>query len=164
MDENGEFYNADMDDNVIPLGYVTTYILELLKSQEIDLGKLSLRDKISSVWNVFIATDDLKDSLNIDNLWEKKSLRKSWSEAERMRKIGNSKYAKDELLPALSSYNEALSYLPFDIKDKNKDLYPTLIANRSLVLHKLGYHTAALKDIQVNCSWNIELRTKYVLF
>ena len=146
----GEYYNPDMDDNVIPLGYITTYILELFKNQRTDISKLKMSDKINKVWNVFSATDDLKDSLDIDNLWEKTSLRKSWAESERMRKIGNSKYAKGDLVGALNSYNEALSYLPHDIKDKSKDLYPTLIANRSLVLHKLGYHAAALKDIQVD--------------
>ena len=72
--------------------------------------------------------------------------RKSFPEAERQRKIGNSKYSSGDNSGALKCYNRGLSVLPGDTKNKN--IQPLLLANRALVLYKLGYTASALRDIQ----------------
>ena len=153
-----QFYNSELDDSVIPLSYITTYILEINKTEKSNgIEKMSLEDKVRHAWSVIQAEDDLKDSLDIDKMWEKPSLRKSAAEAERERKIGNSKFASNKLQEALEHYNKALSFLPHDIKNKDKNIYPQLTANRALVLHQLGYHAAALRDIQDSVAWIILL-------
>ena len=74
---------------------------------------------------------------------------KSYPEAERQRKIGNSKYSSGDLAGALQCYNKGLSVLPHNIKDTTKNIQPLLLANRALVLHRQGYSKLALKDIQL---------------
>ena len=149
-DMSEQFYNPDLDDSVIPLSYITTYILEINKTNDsnVKLEKMSLAERIQHTWSVIQTEDDLRDSLDIDKMWERPSLRKSAAEAERERKIGNSKYATNKLEEALQHYNKALSFLPHDLKNKDKNIYPQLTANRALVLHQLGYQAAALRDIQ----------------
>ena len=50
-------------------------------------------------------------------------------------------------MEALKAYNEALSFLP-EKQKSGEPLLALLLANRSLVLHQLGQHRAALHDIK----------------
>ena len=145
-------YCPSLDESIVPLNYVATYIIELDKerSQETDrLDHLDTRGRLRRVWEILNEEEDLKDILDVGKLWEKPSLRKSWADAERLRKIGNSRYAKGLLMEALNIYNEALCFLPPSMKDPSKDIYPLIIANRSLVLYEMGSYKLALMDIKL---------------
>ena len=89
--------------------------------------------------------------------------RKSWGEAERLRKIGNTKYAKCLPLEALKAYNEALSFLPAKTKPGDT-LLALLLANRSLVLHQLGQHRAALHDMKRSLESGYPQSSAYKLY
>ena len=75
--------------------------------------------------------EDLMDIFNIDKRWDKPSWRKSWTNAKRLRKIENRKYAKGLLMEAL--HIQALCFLPGDEKDPTKNIFPLIITNGSLV-------------------------------
>ena len=113
-----DLYSPDLDDSVIPLSHITTYILENDKNGNNQLLGLDFEDRIRFIWRALNDEDELQEALDIEKLWERRSLRKSWAEAERLRKVGNSKYSGGQWAEALSCYNKALSFLPHDIKDQ----------------------------------------------
>ena len=86
-----DFYSPDLDDSVISLGHITTYILENDKNGNNQLEGLDFEGRIKFIWRALNEEEELREALDIENLWERRSLRKSWAEAERLRKIGNSK-------------------------------------------------------------------------
>ena len=88
-----DLYSPDLDDSVIPISHITTFILENDKNSENQLPGLGLSERIQHIWRVLNEDEELREALDIEKMWERKSLRKSWAEAERLRKIGNSKYA-----------------------------------------------------------------------
>ena len=104
-----DLYSPDLDDSVIPLGHITTYILENDKNGNNQLEGLDFEGRIKFIWKALNADEELREVLDIENLWERQSLRKSWAEAERLRKIRNSNYAGGQWREALGCYNEALS-------------------------------------------------------
>ena len=132
-----DLYSPDLDDSIIPLGHITTYIIENDKNGSNQLEKLDFEDRIKFIWRVLNEDEELREALDIEKLWERRSLRKSWAEAERLRKIGNSKYAGGKWTEALGCYNAALSFLPLDIRDPNKDILPQVN-----YLHPLSYNSA----------------------
>ena len=160
-------YCPDLDDAVVPINYVTTFILDANTNRpnKEKLENMSSRNKIKEIWKLLNEENELKDCFSCESLWDRPSLRcdilhnihiiliniisrKSWAEAERLRKIGNSKYAKCLLVESLKTYNQALSFLPGNMKTGEKNILALLLANRSLVLHQLGHHKAALHDIK----------------
>jgi tetratricopeptide (TPR) repeat protein len=145
-------YCPSLDESIVPLNYVSTYVIEVDKEtrEEVDrLDHLNLKDKLRRVWETQNEEEDMKDIFNLDMLWDKPSKRKSWADAERLRKIGNTKYAKGLLMEALCLYNDALCFLPLDMKDPSKDIFPLIVANRSLVLYEIGSYKPALQDIKL---------------
>ena len=159
-----DLYSPDLDDNVIPLSHITTYILENDKNANNQLQGLSFEDRIQFIWRAVNEDEELREALDIENLWERRSLRKSWAEAERLKKIGNSKYSGGKWSEALGCYNAALSFLPPDIRDPVKNIMPQLRANRGLVLHQLGHHAAALRDIKAALDSGYPEHVRYKLY
>ena len=159
-----DLYSPDLDDSIIPLGYITTYILENDKNGNNQLQGLNFEDRIKFIWRALNDEEELQEALDIEKLWERRSLRKSWAEAERLRKIGNSKYSGGQWTEALSCYNTALSFLPQDIKDPVKNILPQLRANRALALHQLGHHQAALRDIKAALEGGYPEHARYKLY
>ena len=145
-------YCPSLDESIVPLNYVATYIIEIdkeTKEEKDRLDHLDHKGKLRRVWDILNEEEDLKDVFDVEKLWKKPSLRKSWADAERLRKIGNSKYAKGMLTEALNLYNEALCFLPPKIKNSEVDIYPLIIANRSMVLYEMGSYKLSLKDIKL---------------
>ena len=152
MEEEAAPYCPSLDESIVPLNYVATYVIEVDKEKrkEVErLDHLNLKDKLHRVWETLNEEEDMKDIFNVDMLWDKPSKRKSWADAERLRKIGNTKYAKGLLMEALCLYNDALCFLPSDTKDPSKDIFPLIVANRSLVLYEMGSYKPALHDIKL---------------
>ena len=152
MEEEAAPYHPSLDESIVPLNYVATYVIEVDKEKrkEVDrLDHLNLKDKLHRVWETLNEEEDMKDIFNLDMLWDKPSKRKSWADAERLRKIGNTKYAKGLLMEALCLYNDALCFLPPDMKDPSKNIFPLIVANRSLVLYEMGSYKPALQDIKL---------------
>ena len=159
-----DLYSPDLDDSVIPLGHITTYILENDKNGNNQLEGLDFEGRIKFIWRALNEDEELREALDIENLWERESLRKSWGEAERLRKIGNSKYAGGQWREALGCYNEALSFLPHDIKDPAKNIMPQLRANRAIALHQLGHNSDALRDIRAALDGGYPEHARYKLY
>ena len=152
MEDKAAPYCPSLDESIVPLNYIATYVIEVDKEKrkEVDrLDHLNLKDKLRRVWETLNEEEDMKDILNLDLLWDKPSKRKSWADAERLRKIGNTKYAKGLLMEALCLYNDALCFLPPNMKDPSKDIFPLIVANRSLVLYEIGSYKPALQDIKL---------------
>ena len=70
-------YSPDSDDAVIPINYITTLILDINKTKprEEQLENLSSDCKVKQIWRIFNEENELKNSLNIENLWDRPSLR-----------------------------------------------------------------------------------------
>ncbi len=78
-----DLYSPDRDDDVIPLGHITTYILENDKNGNNQLKGLDFEGRIKFIWRALNEDEELREALDIENLWERQSLRKSWAEASR---------------------------------------------------------------------------------
>ena len=70
-------YSPDLDDAVIPLEFITTFILDINKTKprEQKLEHMSSQDKIKQIWKLLNQENELKNILNCENLWERPSLR-----------------------------------------------------------------------------------------
>ena len=66
-------------------------------------------------------------------------------------------------MEALKAYNEALSFLPEKTK-AGDTLLALLLANRSLVLHQLGQHRAALADMKRSLESGYPQSSAYKLY
>ena len=70
-------YSPDLDDDVIPISFITTLILDInnTKPREEQLENMSSDKKVKQIWKLFNDENELKNSLNLENLWERPSLR-----------------------------------------------------------------------------------------
>ena len=70
-------YIPDEDSSVIPINYLSTFILENDKKRDkVDrLEHLSFKDKVQTIWKQIGKEAELMECLNIEALWEKPSLR-----------------------------------------------------------------------------------------
>ena len=148
MEENHLTYCSSMDESVVALNYAATFMIEVDKEQREKnqrLNCLSTREKVQRIWQMIHDEKDLKDIFLIEKLWQKPCLRKSWAEAERLRKIGNKKFVEGLLKEALMIYNKALCFLPDEEKGCTKNLFPLIVSNRSQVLFEMGSYRQALQ-------------------
>ena len=70
-------YSPDLDDDVIPINFITTLVLDINKTKprEEQLENMSSHKKVKQIWKLFNEENELKNSLNLENLWERPSLR-----------------------------------------------------------------------------------------
>ena len=80
----------------------------------------------------------------VEQLWTRPSLEKSWGEAERVRKLAGQRYSERKLAEALALYNKAVSLAP----PKGGQL-AMLFANRALILLEQGAPGQALGQLQL---------------
>ena len=70
------FYIPDLDTSVIPINYITTVILEnnKKKNEKKRLENLDPSQRIQTIWQEICNDGEMRDCLDIDQLWKKPSL------------------------------------------------------------------------------------------
>ena len=70
-------YIPEQDDSVIPINYLSTFVLENDRKRRKGerLETMSMKGKVQSIWKDISQDVELMDCLNIENLWEKPSLK-----------------------------------------------------------------------------------------
>ena len=139
-------YSPHSDSSVIPLAAAATELLARAKEE----GKL-LREEN---WEETLAWAHTSLSSSwgwsgpgltqVEQLWTRASLEKSWGEAERVRKLAGQRYSERKLAAALALYNKAVALAP----PKGGQL-AVLFANRALILLEQGAPGQALGQLQL---------------
>ena len=70
-------YCPDLDDAVIPINFVTTFVLEInqTKPEGEQLEHMTPSCKVKQIWKLLNEENELKDIFNCDHLWDRPSLR-----------------------------------------------------------------------------------------
>ena len=129
---------------VVPLVHVTSLLLARAEREA--------RSLCPSSWPATLAwvcaclrhdsTGEVAGLLEVEVMWSRPSLDKSWGEAERSRRKGNSCYSQGRLEEALEAYTRALALAP-----PSGGQVALLLANRALVLLEQGIPGAALEQL-----------------
>ena len=70
-------YCPDLDDAVIPINFVTTFVLEInqTKPEGEQLEHMTPSCKVKQIWKLLNEENELKDIFNCEHLWDRPSLR-----------------------------------------------------------------------------------------
>ena len=141
-----DFYSPHSDWSVIPLAAAATELLgraeeegRLLREENWEETLAWAHTYLSSSWGW-----SGPGLTQVDQLWTRPSLDKSWGEAERVRKLAGQRYCERKLAAALAFYNKAVALAP----PKGGQL-AMLFANRALILLEQGAPGQALGQLQL---------------
>ena len=139
-------YSPHSDWSVIPLAAAATELLGKAEEEGKVLSEENWEETLA--W----AHTSLSSSwgwsgpglTQVEQLWTRASLEKSWGEAERVRKLAGQRYSERKLAAALALYNKAVALAP----SKGGQL-GLLFANRALILLEQGAPGQALGQLQL---------------
>ena len=143
---SSEPYSPHSDWSVIPLAAAATEIIgraeeegKVLREENWEETLAWAHTTLSTSWGW-----SGPGITQVEELWARPSLEKSWGEAERIRKLASQRYSERKLAAALALYNKALALAP----PKGGQL-ALLFANRALILLEQGAAGQALGQLQL---------------